>query len=144
MLLTPLGPQSRLGDKILEIWLVCPQNGAAVLRSCLQWVSYGLIMQKTQQSVEEEDEIWSCRVEGVSVSNLGNYPHLSISEVACSLARVGFFSGVYFIRTWYLLLRLFYKYTFYCLSVYIYYLDSNYTREEVILSNLCHSIWAET
>ena len=32
MLLTPLGPQSRFGDKLLEICLVCPQNGTAVLK----------------------------------------------------------------------------------------------------------------
>ena len=30
--LTPLEPQSRLGDKLLEIWAVCPQNGTAVLK----------------------------------------------------------------------------------------------------------------
>ena len=29
--LTPLGPQSRFGDKLLEIGVVCPQNGTAVL-----------------------------------------------------------------------------------------------------------------
>ena len=27
--LTPLEPQSRFGDKLLEIWLVCSQNGTA-------------------------------------------------------------------------------------------------------------------
>ena len=31
-LLTPLEPQSRFGDKLLGIWVVCPQNGAAVLK----------------------------------------------------------------------------------------------------------------
>ena len=31
-LLTLLEPQSRFGDKILGIWLVCPQNGTAVLK----------------------------------------------------------------------------------------------------------------
>ena len=30
--LTLLGPQSRFGHNLLEIWLVCPQNGAAVLK----------------------------------------------------------------------------------------------------------------
>ena len=30
--LTPLEPQSRFGDKLLEIKLVCPQNGTAVLK----------------------------------------------------------------------------------------------------------------
>ena len=28
--LTPLEPQSRFGDKLLEIGVVCPQNGTAV------------------------------------------------------------------------------------------------------------------
>ena len=28
----PLGLQPRLGDKLLKIWLVCPQNGTAVLK----------------------------------------------------------------------------------------------------------------
>ena len=28
---TLLGPQSRLGDKVLIIWVVCPHNGSAVL-----------------------------------------------------------------------------------------------------------------
>ena len=32
LLLTPLEPQSRLGTKLLEIRLVCPQNGTAVLK----------------------------------------------------------------------------------------------------------------
>ena len=32
LLLTPLEPQSPLGTKLLEIWLVCPQNGTAVLK----------------------------------------------------------------------------------------------------------------
>ena len=31
-LLTPLEPQSRFGDKLLEIWVFCPQNGTAVLK----------------------------------------------------------------------------------------------------------------
>ena len=31
-MLTPLEPQSRLGTKLLEIWLVCSQNGTAVLK----------------------------------------------------------------------------------------------------------------
>ena len=30
--LTPLEPQSRFGDKLLDIRLVCPQNGTAVLK----------------------------------------------------------------------------------------------------------------
>ena len=30
--LTPLEPQPRFGDKLLEIRLVCPQNGTAVLK----------------------------------------------------------------------------------------------------------------
>ena len=30
--MTLLGPQSRLEDKLLRIWLVCPQNGTAVLK----------------------------------------------------------------------------------------------------------------
>ena len=30
--ITPLEPQSRFGDKLLEIWQVCPQNGTAVLK----------------------------------------------------------------------------------------------------------------
>ena len=30
--LTPLEPQSRLGTKLLEIWLVCTQNGTTVLK----------------------------------------------------------------------------------------------------------------
>ena len=34
--LTPLEPQSRLGTKLLEIWLVCPQNGTAVLKGLTQ------------------------------------------------------------------------------------------------------------
>ena len=29
---TLLGPQSRFGDKLLGIWVVCPQNGTAVLK----------------------------------------------------------------------------------------------------------------
>ena len=29
---TLLGPQSRFGDKLLQIWVVCPQNGTAVLK----------------------------------------------------------------------------------------------------------------
>ena len=37
--LTPLEPQSRFGDKLLEIRLVCPQNGASVLKglNILPW-----------------------------------------------------------------------------------------------------------
>ena len=31
-LLTPLEPQSRFGDKLLEIRVVCPQSGTAVLK----------------------------------------------------------------------------------------------------------------
>ena len=31
-LIALLGPQSRFGDKLLEIRLVCPQNGTAVLK----------------------------------------------------------------------------------------------------------------
>ena len=31
--LTPLEPQSRFRDKLLEIWLVCPHNGTAVLKA---------------------------------------------------------------------------------------------------------------
>ena len=31
--LTPLEPQSRFGDKLLKIWVVCPQNGTAVLKA---------------------------------------------------------------------------------------------------------------
>ena len=30
--LTLLAPQSHFGDKLLKIWLVCPQNGTAVLK----------------------------------------------------------------------------------------------------------------
>ena len=30
--LTPLEPQSRFGDKLLENLMVCPQNGTAVLK----------------------------------------------------------------------------------------------------------------
>ena len=30
--LTPLEPQSRFGDKLLENWVVCPPNGTAVLK----------------------------------------------------------------------------------------------------------------
>ena len=30
--LTPLEPQSRFGDTLLEVWVVCPQNGTAVLK----------------------------------------------------------------------------------------------------------------
>ena len=30
--LTPLEPQSRVGDKLLEVRMVCPQNGTAVLK----------------------------------------------------------------------------------------------------------------
>ena len=30
--LTPSEPQSRFGETLLEIWLVCPQNGTAVLK----------------------------------------------------------------------------------------------------------------
>ena len=33
---TPLEPQSRFGDKLLDIWMVCPQNGTAVLKG-LMW-----------------------------------------------------------------------------------------------------------
>ena len=33
---TPLEPQSRFGGKLLEIGLVCPQNGTAVLKG-LMW-----------------------------------------------------------------------------------------------------------
>ena len=32
IVLTPLEPQSRLGTKLLEIWLVCTQNGTTVLK----------------------------------------------------------------------------------------------------------------
>ena len=32
---TPLEPQSRFGDKLLEIWLVCPLNGTAVLKGLM-------------------------------------------------------------------------------------------------------------
>ena len=33
ILLTPLGPQSRFGGRLLEIWMVCPQHGTtAVLK----------------------------------------------------------------------------------------------------------------
>ena len=32
-LLTLLGPQSRFGDKLLVIRVVCPQNGTAVLKA---------------------------------------------------------------------------------------------------------------
>ena len=30
--LAPLGPQSRFGDKLLEMCMVCPQNGTPVLK----------------------------------------------------------------------------------------------------------------
>ena len=40
--LTPLEPQSRLGTKLLEIWLVCPQNGTAVLKGLIR-VLCGLV-----------------------------------------------------------------------------------------------------
>ena len=33
--LTLSGPQSRFGDKVLEIWAVCPQNGTAVLKGLI-------------------------------------------------------------------------------------------------------------
>ena len=33
--LTPLEPQSRFGDKLLEHWVVCPQNGTAVLKGLI-------------------------------------------------------------------------------------------------------------
>ena len=32
MAFTPLEPQSRCGDKPLEFQVICPQNGAAVLK----------------------------------------------------------------------------------------------------------------
>ena len=35
LLLTPLEPQSRCGDKLLEIWVVCTQNGTAVLKGLI-------------------------------------------------------------------------------------------------------------
>ena len=28
----PLEPQSRFGDKLREVWVVCPENGTAVLK----------------------------------------------------------------------------------------------------------------
>ena len=34
MALTSLGPQSRFGDKLLKICMVCPQNGTPVLKVC--------------------------------------------------------------------------------------------------------------
>ena len=35
-----LEPQSRFGDKLLEIYVVCPRNGTAVLKGCSQcWES---------------------------------------------------------------------------------------------------------
>ena len=34
-LLTPLEPQSRFGDKLFEVWVVCPQNGTAVLKGLI-------------------------------------------------------------------------------------------------------------
>ena len=34
--LTPLGPQSRFGDKLLGLWMVCPQNGTAVLKGLIR------------------------------------------------------------------------------------------------------------
>ena len=34
--LRPLEPQSRFGDKLLEIRVVCPQNGTAVLKGLRQ------------------------------------------------------------------------------------------------------------
>ena len=40
MALTPLEPQSRFGDKVLEIRVDCPQNGTAVLKG-LQCTSDG-------------------------------------------------------------------------------------------------------
>ena len=36
--LTPLEPQSRFGDKPLEISMVCPQNGTAVLKGLIYFV----------------------------------------------------------------------------------------------------------
>ena len=37
-LLTPLEPQSRFGDKLLEIRLGCPQSGTAVLKGLIHTV----------------------------------------------------------------------------------------------------------
>ena len=36
--LTLLGPQSRFGGKLLELWVVCPQNGTAVLKGLSEQV----------------------------------------------------------------------------------------------------------
>ena len=38
--LTLLGPQSRFGDKLLRIWLVCPKNETAVLKGLKVWNGY--------------------------------------------------------------------------------------------------------
>ena len=39
--LTPLEPQSRFGDKLLEIRLVCPQNGTALLKGLRRSAIFG-------------------------------------------------------------------------------------------------------
>ena len=37
--LNPTEPQSRFGDKLLQVWVVCPQTGTAVLKG-LMWRTY--------------------------------------------------------------------------------------------------------
>ena len=66
-LLILVGPQSRFGDKLLEIWVVCPQNRTAVLK--------GLILYQVPGSIYLQFIVCS--------------DHIKCRATSCTCTRVG-------------------------------------------------------